>query len=82
MSRIKKKSFYIEKKLIDTLKKKKNFINIFYRNAFIIPQFVGLTFNIHNGKIFTKLFITEKMIGHRFGEFSPTRKKFSYKKKK
>ena len=39
----------------------------------IIPEFVGHTFNVHNGKTFTTVFITENMVGHRLGEFAPTR---------
>lgn len=52
------------------------------RNSIILPQFVGNVFNIYNGKIYTKIQVNEEMIGHKLGEFSPTRKKFSYKKKK
>ena len=40
----------------------------------ITPEFVGLTFHVHNGKLFVPVFVTENMVGHRFGEFSPTRK--------
>jgi small subunit ribosomal protein S19 len=40
----------------------------------ITPEFVGLTFHVHNGKLFVPVFITENMVGHRMGEFSPTRK--------
>jgi small subunit ribosomal protein S19 len=40
----------------------------------IPPDFVGLTFHVHNGKLFVPVFITENMVGHRLGEFSPTRK--------
>ena len=39
----------------------------------ITPDFVGLTFNVHNGKIFAPVFVTENMVGHRLGEFAPTR---------
>ena len=39
----------------------------------ITPDFVGLTFTVHNGKIFNPVFVTENMVGHRLGEFSPTR---------
>lgn len=51
------------------------------RNSKIVPKFLGLTFNIHNGKNYTELTITEDMINHKFGEFSFTRAKFSFKKK-
>jgi small subunit ribosomal protein S19 len=39
----------------------------------ITPDFVGLTFNVHNGKLFMPVFVTENMVGHRLGEFAPTR---------
>tara|TARA_R110002072_G_scaffold32216_2_gene98660 strand:+ start:370 stop:579 length:210 start_codon:yes stop_codon:yes gene_type:complete len=43
------------------------------RRCTIVPEFVNHTFEIHNGKIFHKVFITEDMVGHKLGEFSPTR---------
>ena len=39
----------------------------------ILPEFVGQTFSVHNGKVFTSVFVTENMVGHRLGEFAPTR---------
>ena len=39
----------------------------------ITPEFVGVTFAVHNGKVFNPVFVTENMVGHRLGEFSPTR---------
>lgn len=39
----------------------------------IIPEFIGLTFAVHNGKEFVPVFVTENMVGHKLGEFSPTR---------
>jgi small subunit ribosomal protein S19 len=39
----------------------------------IVPEFVGHTFNVHNGKAFVPVFVTENMVGHKLGEFSPTR---------
>ena len=44
------------------------------RRTMITPEFVGMTFHVHNGKLFVPVFVTENMVGHRFGEFSPTRK--------
>jgi len=86
MSRSKWKGPYIQTDLLEQISKscnsKKKEFQIFCRNSYIIPQFVGLTFKIHNGKTFIKVLIIEEMVGHKFGEFSPTRKKFSYKKKK
>ncbi|GAB7343184.1 hypothetical protein MBLNU457_1253t1 [Dothideomycetes sp. NU457] len=49
------------------------------RSATILPTFVGLVFQVHNGKIYNDIRITEDMVGHKLGEFSPTRKRFSYK---
>jgi small subunit ribosomal protein S19 len=43
------------------------------RRSTILPQFVGLTFGVHNGQKFIPVLVTENMIGHKFGEFSPTR---------
>jgi len=51
------------------------------RNSIILPKFVGITFKIYNGKIFSNLTISDEMIGHKFGEFVPTKKKNSFKKK-
>ena len=44
------------------------------RNCTVVPEFVGHTFLVHNGKIFHSVFVTEDMVGHKLGEFSPTRK--------
>ncbi|KAK3677842.1 mitochondrial ribosomal small subunit component [Recurvomyces mirabilis] len=52
------------------------------RSATILPNFVGLIFQIHNGKIYNDVRITEDMVGHKLGEFSATRKKFTYKQTK
>ena len=52
------------------------------RNSSVIPQHIGLTFKVHNGKNFKKIVITEEMIGHKFGEFAKTRSDFIFKKKK
>jgi len=48
-------------------------IKTWSRRSMIIPEFVGYTFNIHNGKTFVSVFVTENMVGHRLGEFAPTR---------
>ena len=48
-------------------------IKMWSRRATIIPDFVGVTFAVHNGKKFIPVFVTEEMVGHKFGEFSPTR---------
>ena len=48
-------------------------IKIWSRRSTILPQFVGLTFGVHNGRKFVPVLVTEDMVGHKFGEFSPTR---------
>jgi small subunit ribosomal protein S19 len=52
----------------------KQVIRTWSRRSMITPEFVGLTFQVHNGKLFMPVFITENMVGHRLGEFAPTRK--------
>jgi small subunit ribosomal protein S19 len=48
-------------------------IKIWSRRSTILPQFVGLTFGVYNGQKFVPVLVTEDMVGHKFGEFSPTR---------
>jgi small subunit ribosomal protein S19 len=57
--------------------KSKTPIKTWSRRSMITPDFVGMTFSVHNGKIFNAVFVTENMVGHRLGEFSLTR---SFKK--
>ena len=52
----------------------KQVIRTWSRRSMITPEFVGLTFHVHNGKLFMPIFVTENMVGHRLGEFAPTRK--------
>ena len=78
MSRVKWKGPYFK---LNDLKNKKKIIQL-KRNFEIIPQLVGNTVNIYNGRKFIKVLLTEDMIGHKIGEFSPTREKFDFKKKK
>lgn len=52
---------------------RKEVIKTWSRRSTILPQFVGLTFGVHNGHKFIPVYVTENMIGHKFGEFSPTR---------
>ncbi|KAF1972868.1 putative mitochondrial 37S ribosomal protein S19 [Bimuria novae-zelandiae CBS 107.79] len=52
------------------------------RSATILPIFVGLKFQVHNGKSYDDITITEDMVGHKLGEFAPTRKQFTYKQTK
>ena len=58
---------------------KQDIIKTQARAATILPAYIGKTFDVHNGKIYYKVKITEEHVGHKLGEFAPTRKKFSYK---
>lgn len=51
------------------------------RSSEIVPAFLGLTFNVYNGKNYVEIIVTDEMIGYKFGEFSYTRSKFAFKKK-
>ena len=55
---------------------------LFPRNFEVTSSIVGLTGNVHSGKKLVKIILTDEMIGHKVGEFSPTREKFVFKKKK
>jgi small subunit ribosomal protein S19 len=63
-------------------KNNQNTFKVLPRNYEITAQVVGLTCNVYSGKKLVKLSLTDEMIGHKAGEFSPTREKFVYKKKK
>jgi len=78
MSRSSKKGPYIDAKLLKKVTKQKQEgskspIKTWARASQIPPEFVGHTFLVHNGKIFHEVFVNESMVGHRLGEFSPTR---------
>ena len=78
MARSLKKGPYVEWKLLDKIDKMnesggKKPIKTWARRSTITPDFVGHTFNVHNGKTFIPVFVTENMVGHKLGEFSPTR---------
>jgi len=65
---------HLWKKVEVTLDSKdKKVIKTWSRRSMIIPEMVGLTFAVHNGKKFLPVFITENMVGHKLGEFAPTR---------
>lgn len=70
---------YINAKLWN---KKKEVINIWSRSSIILPEFIGKTVRINSGKEWTKLIIDEKKIGHKYGEYSMTRKIPQHIKKK
>jgi small subunit ribosomal protein S19 len=57
---------------------RKEVIKTWSRRSTILPQFVGLTFGVHNGHKFIPVLVTEDMIGHKLGEFSPTRTYFGH----
>jgi small subunit ribosomal protein S19 len=59
---------------------KKAAIKTWSRRSTIIPDFVGLTFNVYNGKVFVPVYVSENMVGHKLGEFSPTRTFRGHKK--
>ena len=78
MSRSLKKGPYVEESLLRKVEKmqasgKKQPIKTWSRRSMVLPEFVGLTFAIHNGRQHLPIFIPENMVGHRLGEFAPTR---------
>ena len=76
MSRSLKKGPYVDLRLMTKVErsgKAREPIKTWSRDCTIVPDFIGFTFLVHNGKVFTKVFVTEDMIGHKLGEFSPTR---------
>ena len=78
MGRSLKKGPYVDLRLLEKVEKLKakgnrDPIKTWARDCTIIPDFVGLTFLVHNGKQFIKVYATEDMVGHKLGEFSPTR---------
>jgi len=78
MSRSSKKGPYIYEKLLKKISRlspgAKTVIKTWARDSQISPEMVGFTFGVHNGKDHIAVFVTEEMVGHRLGEFSPTRK--------
>ena len=78
MSRSLKKGPFVDEHLLKKVEKMnkdrmKRPINTWSRRSMIMPDFVGHTFNVHNGKTFVTVFVTENMVGHRLGEFALTR---------
>jgi small subunit ribosomal protein S19 len=78
MSRSTKKGPFIDEHLVEKLHQavatgNKKVIKTWSRRSDIIPEMVGLTFAVHNGKKFIPVFVSENMVGHKLGEFSPTR---------
>jgi small subunit ribosomal protein S19 len=78
MTRSSKKGPYVQTALLDKINKvksggKREVIKTWSRRSLVTPEFVGLTFAVHNGKKFISVFVTENMVGHYLGEFAPTR---------
>lgn len=79
MTRSSKKGPYVDPKLQKKVQvlndtNQKKIVKTWSRASVVAPEFVGHTFGVHNGKQHLPVFVTEEMVGHRLGEFSPTRK--------
>ena len=78
MTRSLKKGPYVDSKLFAKIEKmentgKKEPVKTWARACTVVPEFVGHTFMVHNGKVHIKVFVTEEMVGHKLGEFAQTR---------
>jgi small subunit ribosomal protein S19 len=78
MARSLKKGPFVDAKLFGKVQKAKERndrspIRTWARRCTIVPEFIGMNFEVHNGKVFHKVFVTEDMVGHKLGEFSVTR---------
>ena len=78
MPRSIKKGPYVDQKLMKKVQKMidtgdKKIVKTWSRRSTIIPEFIGYTFAVHNGQKFIPVYVTENMVGHKLGEFSPTR---------
>jgi small subunit ribosomal protein S19 len=78
MARSIKKGFFVDPHLMDKIEtaaksSQRKPITTWSRRSTITPDFVGLNFNVHNGKSFIAVYVTENMVGHKLGEFAPTR---------
>ncbi|HDH04597.1 MAG TPA: 30S ribosomal protein S19 [Nitrospirae bacterium] len=78
MPRSLKKGPFVEPKLMKKIflmneKNERNVIKTWSRRSTIIPEFIGHTLAVHNGRKFIPVYVTENMVGHKLGEFSPTR---------
>ncbi|MEN3046739.1 MAG: 30S ribosomal protein S19 [Candidatus Hydrothermales bacterium] len=87
MARSSKKGVYVDLKLLKKVLKAKQSgdttpIKTYSRRSTIIPEMVGLTIQVHNGRKFIPVYITELMVGHKLGEFSPTRTFRGHKSKR
>ncbi len=78
MTRSLKKGPFVDEKLMKKVKDmassgEKKLIKTWSRRSVILPDFIGYTFAVHNGRKFIPVYVTENMVGHKLGEFSPTR---------
>lgn len=78
MPRSIKKGPFVDQHLLDKVTSSspsgdRKIIKTWSRRSMIIPEMIGLTFSVHNGKKFIPVYVTENMVGHKLGEFSPTR---------
>ncbi|MFW5967600.1 MAG: 30S ribosomal protein S19 [Persicimonas sp.] len=78
MPRSIKKGPFVDDSLLRKVRKAKDAgdrraIKTWSRRSMIVPEFVGMTFAVHNGREFVPVFVTENMVGHKLGEFAPTR---------
>ena len=78
MSRSLKKGPFINEKLMEKVLKakesgEKKTIKVWARSSTIVPEMIGMTFGVHNGRQFIDVYVVENMVGHKFGEFAPTR---------
>jgi small subunit ribosomal protein S19 len=78
MARSAKKGPFVEQSLLKKIERakessKREVIKTWSRRSMVIPEFVGLTIAVHDGRKFNSVYITENMVGHRLGEFAPTR---------
>lgn len=78
MSRSTKKGPFVDEKLLTKTFRQKDGgsnepIKTWSRACTVVPEFVGHTYMVHNGRTFMKVFVTEEMVGHKLGEFAPTR---------
>lgn len=83
MARSVRKGPYVEASLLRKVRKlndsnQKQIIRTWSRRSMILPEMVGHNVHVHNGKLFMPVFVTENMVGHRLGEFAPTRKPASH----
>jgi len=78
-----KKGPYVEEKLLEKVRRAeasgdRSVIKTWSRRSTVVPELIGFTFAVHNGKKFIPVFVTENMVGHKMGEFAPTRTFYSH----